>query len=127
MILPSKELLSEVLEFEITNIPQHQNSKKLEFYSKVHSSKCIFEKSGDLTKGSMFSINIYELMHMMKEWAVLKYGIEISSTVVKDNGGIYSNAYTTSDKDCISFDANDNLEPEAVTRACEWILKEIQK
>ncbi len=66
------------------------------------------------------SINIYELSHKCKEWANIKnYAIE---TTVFDDGV----SVRVHDHSLINMYMElDNVptEPEAVFKACEWILK----
>ena len=78
------------------------------------------------TKEIEDSINIYELMHLMKEWAYSKeYTIQSWIFGQYDKGkakviGIISSFETKDNTPLI----NANTEFEAVTLACMWILKE---
>ena len=105
MTLPSKELLSEVLDIkvvEVYKIGSNPNFKDNTLLYRV-------EGCGDL-----FTINIHELAHKCKEWANIKKGMYLSS------------GYDEVDKKWeammmqITFVAD--TEPEAIFKACQWIL-----
>jgi hypothetical protein len=68
------------------------------------------------------TINIYELAHKCKEWA-LKHDCELLSCVKSTRSicDIYSNLL-----DC-KFTHYADSEPEAIFKACEWILNETNK
>ena len=103
----SKELLSEVLNLNITYIERCNNSiiYKISVYDREEE------------------INIYELAHKCKEW-VLKQGyriiidcskdIELGIRILKNGRDIYSN--------------ENKSEQQAIFKACQWILdnKEIK-
>lgn len=110
MIEISKELLSEVLGFDVV---------KIEIKDNILDFDCAFDAVVIVKK-----INIYELAHKCKEWALNKNYILLSSIEI----------------DCsycdISFIINNKArhklitgasEIEAIFKACEWILKEIKK
>jgi len=113
MVLLSKELLSAVLNTDASQISLHKNM--CEYY---HDNGNIFE-----------GINIYELMHLMKEWAI-KHNYRINSTTYyHKNSDIVvgnSNVEKRIGKEFYSSHSNQGnySEFEAVTKACEWILKE---
>ena len=100
----SKELLSEVLKKEVIDV------------FKVVKSNLRYEDT------ALQHINIYELMHLMKEWTLAK-GFGISSGVADH---ITKIRFCTISKDCLdTWDTfNEDSEFEAVTKACEWILKQ---
>jgi hypothetical protein len=103
---PSKELLSEVLGFVVTSIYVAPNDKFIEAQSEYQDER----------------INIYELMHMMKEWAKAKY----ESTDFNVYGSWQCDITIFGEQDIVlNFHAD--TEFEAVTKACEWILKEDTK
>jgi len=113
MISPSKELLSAVLGEDVVSIDDTYE------YSNNHANKLYYLSSG--TFGVYTSINIYELMHMMKEWAV-KNEHELMSC----NGG-YCEAFPKKTWDSLTKPIKEfygDTEFEAITEACEWILKE---
>lgn len=99
----SKELLSEVLNLNITYIERCNNSiiYKISVYDREEE------------------INIYELAHKCKEW-VLKQGyriiinyskdIKVGIRILKSGKYVYSN--------------ENKSEVEAIVKACEWMLKE---
>lgn len=104
--LPSKELLSKVLETKAWNI-------------KTINNTVIFL----IGNGSEYRLNIHELAHMCKEWAFV-------------NGFIINSGRTTSNDWCTTIykvlklhpyieeisHTWEDTEPEAIFRACQWIL-----
>lgn len=120
--LPSKELLSAVVGFEVTKFPVNRHAKKILFYSKTHCSVFDFVTSGDLDIGSLFSINTHELAHMVKEWAMTK-GFILYSSVYGFECYIDGRKFT--DYQDVRFFSG--TEPEAIFKAGEWILKETSK
>ena len=117
MNLPSKKLLSEVLgyNFEISCIELAEFEAKLFIYKEGFGLKDI--------------INIYELMHLMKEWACDKsfmlttwYSDEDEYTGREALCNIYE-PYMSFDEITKSFIAD--TEFEAVTKACEYILEQL--
>jgi hypothetical protein len=107
MILPSKELLSEVLGFVVTSIYVAPNDKFIEAQSEYQDER----------------INIYELTHKCKEWAFKQgYSLEVFNPD--------SNYYEVSPK---SYNERREewedhpytiapTEPEAIFKACQVIL-----
>jgi hypothetical protein len=121
MIRPSKELLSAVLKTEIEDSVTEDNTIwPLEFDS---------WRKGEMqlrnTKEYFNGINIYELMHIMKEWAFnTGYTVEIkwrhnSHPQEKTRCVIKLGTYGTKGVAGTEF--------EAVTKACEWILEQRNK
>ena len=122
MVLPSRELLSAVLSEDIASVEVVGNTVRYTVLNYVA------EEDGELTYIDLgTNINIYELMHLMKVWAN-KRGFELfSATTVAGKGecctvpedydleeaAIHEGSYTC-----------ENTEFEAVTQACEWILKQ---
>lgn len=112
MIEISKELLSEVYSFEVKDfIPLGTDDVTYEV------------RFNGLKNGTNYNIiNIYELAHKCKEW-ILKQGyriiidcskdIELGIQILKNGRDIYSN--------------ENKSEQQAIFKACEWILKEINK
>jgi len=116
MILPSKELLEKVLDVEI--IYDHLLSIK------ENELKYYVEKDGDFYE--CLEINIYELMHLMKDWA---WGNGYILTSKKSFFGewscrihkkLESESFTPKLIDVVLSD----FETDTVTKACEWVLKE---
>ena len=107
MILPSKELLSEVL------------NNQVDSFSCVNNILHIYFKND---KQQYFE-NIYELAHKCKEWILDNSDYEViinDTTVYLDNscsllneGGFYFNARFAAETD-----------PESIFKACEWVRKE---
>ena len=106
----SKELLSEVLDCEIMDMGVEGSDVTYLMPSKCH----------------WIDINIYELAHECKEWAYDRYGDEVSS--MKSYFAEYEKKlwYSTTSKYYeISLDGfYADTEPEAIFKACEWILKD---
>ena len=109
----SKELLSEVLEREVTDFEYWDNNEY----------RCTAYFDGFRQR---FFLNIYELAHKCKEWIINKgyvlklcYVLEndtrelcfIETTLLRSNQ--YSSDY---------YDIDSKTEVEAVIKACEWIL-----
>lgn len=114
MELPSNELLSEVL------------GRKLEY--KFTDENKVFYKYWINTSEHEHNINIYELGHMVKEWALpLGYEIKSSSESCEVIHGYYTerdgNNYDVQKHLTEDFDWMD--EPEAIFKAGEWIRKEL--
>ena len=108
----SKELLSEVLGKEVTNIQKGctENELKITAYF------------GDARQS--FHINIYELAHKCKECVISK-GYDVLSGGLE--AGLYSCYIDYSDKrytlqmNPLHYEFADT-EPEAIFKACQWIL-----
>ena len=99
MTLPSKELLSAVLGCEITYCHEINGELRYGIYTPIGTDER--------------TINIYELMHLMKEWA-LKQGYLLYSVptmcLIKTLSLEYIKEFSDVD-----------TEFESVTKACEWI------
>jgi hypothetical protein len=107
MILPSKELLSEVLERDVCNM-----------FCLGNTSLLIVEWNDSLGVNSE-QFNIYELMHMMKEWA-LEQGYHLieyvhAIDIIKREGSVNMAKIVSK----IDFDVSNTF------KACEWILKHL--
>jgi len=101
----SKELLSEILgEVVDKNI--------------VNKRFIIFKEPKTMTSTSHY-INIYELAHKCKEWAINK-GYVVSSEI-HYSGNCVSNVYMNIEDNQEFFG---KLEPEVIFKACQWILDE---
>jgi len=115
MVLPSRELFSAVLGYEV----------KVTFINReIDYNKHLWYK---LRCGDTESINIYELMHMMKKWAVTKgYAIQSEAPWNEEyrNGFIRQGIAELRTFTLIVDIFNANTEHEAVTKACEWILEQ---
>lgn len=100
----SKELLSEVLKLNITYIERYNNS--------IVYKVSVYDREEE--------VNIYELAHKCKEWAILNhydFTILIDTIVIYNEGiQIYTIYNTLEDDNFIPFD------PIYEIKACQWIL-----
>lgn len=105
MTLPSKELMSEVLEKPIGRIEYEEDVR-------------YFYAGTDTFCGE---INIYELAHKCKEWAKLKYFIDIDSHSGCARWG--AEAVSHNGRPSVFYEQVfiGRTEPEAIFKACEWI------
>ena len=103
----SKELLSEVLDREITVIANQGGTS-------------IFNYRTSESPNHINSINIYELAHKCKEWA-FKNDYEIETTY---SGDVRISKNSTSMIVNSQLGLEDMTEPEAIFKACEWILEQ---
>lgn len=121
MILPSKELLSEVLKVEITYLTDELDENMLPY--QVASQE------------GWSKINIYEIAHLCKEWAydkgyIINTALEPLTHKVSWQYDLFKLRYEKIDmvmdipptQHFIITKAYDT-EPEAVFKACERILK----
>ena len=116
MEVPSKELLIEILKDETIasineGIPSDvKNDNEVQYYK-------------DGLYGVVFGINIYELMHMMKEWAWGEgYAIGVDMLGLKSfNVNIHS---LDTEHKVYNKDEYQVEDFEAVTKACEWMLNQ---
>lgn len=116
----SKELFSEVLG---DTIKEHDRAF-VEVVDSVKSGKDIHinykRKDGII---ALYIINIYELMHLMKEWAwSQKYLLESGVTDTP-----FCSITNTNEEDTYNNYLPDertiaDTEPEAIFKACQWIL-----
>ena len=89
-----------------------------------------YDKILGLDENYHSEINIHELAHKCKEWAFDKgYIIEVGvhPTIKKDRSDRDYFYKITTDRGQIlvsKFDEIIKTEPEAIFKACEWILKE---
>ena len=107
---PSKELLSEVLELDIRESKYKDIDNMLLRYG--YWQECI-SNGKDISGVEYAKINIYELAHKCKEWAWLKYKKNIVSTYL-------GSAYIFP----LNGEQHETTEPEAIFKACEWILEQ---
>ncbi len=123
-----KELLSIIEELDVTRICTIK-----EDYLYYKTTDLLNEELEDI---ATFSINIHELAHKCKEWAIKQdYGYIINSCTKHTFGYAQVEWYEKNHKDKHGtyrehtfysewFKAGNNSEPEAIFKACEWILKE---
>ena len=113
MNLPSKELLSKVIEEDILRIGSLMNTT-LEIEVKRYSYN------------EWVRYSIYELMFLMKEW-ILKQELEIDTHT---SAGSYEveligQCDNSDEFGCLKYSANASTEFETVTKACEWKLRDM--
>ena len=111
----SKELLGEVL-------PTY---KGFELF--IDENEIIFSKDGEMYS----DINIYELAHKCKEWAntldmvKLQNNYQITSKQDWIGGVVCAKAWILDINDDLSYTSEMCIsEPEAIFKACEWVLNE---
>lgn len=107
MLLPSKELLSEVLGRDVDKVKGIEENTLI--YGCVHSNRWYDE------------INIYELAHKCKEWAIKKEFI-----VTSQINTYASYSYIGLDELYGGFikEFEANTEQEAIFKSCEWIMEQ---
>ena len=109
----SKELLSEVLGKKVVFVEPEE----------TNTINAMFGIDGKL-------INIYELSHKCKEWALSKEHIievGVHPTIKKDRSDRDYFYKITTDRGQIlvsKFDEIIKTEPEAIFKACEWIMEQ---
>jgi len=101
----SKELLSEVLGCDYCSLKYSSTTIHYEYEFDVMWSKAMQKNKA--------KINIYELAHKCKEWALTEGFIIYSSC---KSASIYK------DLEYLYGASNEPTEPEAVFKACQWIL-----
>lgn len=109
MIEISKGLLSEVLHYDVYKI--HIKNNTLEY-------DCDFDDVLIIR-----NINIYELAHKCKEWAAAKY-MPICSKTTRQGGiaKIRKKIDNKNHSNTIFSTEYLHSEPEAIFKACQWIL-----
>ena len=111
----SKELLSEVLPFK--NLEDRTWQYKL-----IDNNICIIYNINKYFEGNIYQINIYELAFKLKDWA-FKNNRELYSST---RGHCYiSNLNRNNPSNIIDHYAE--TEVEAIIKACEWLLKEVNE
>jgi len=78
-----------------------------------------FDENGDPT-GLGYELNIYELAHKCKEWAVTK-DMYIETRLVSSNSLARCVVWFDGDND-VYWNDDDELEPYAIFKACQWML-----
>ena len=116
MNLPSKELLSEVL---------NVNDINLVIYNIDFPNTIEYTQYASVARGVRSTeINIYELIHKCKEWA---FDQDYTIRTAKWDKDYYEvkilGHYLTTKKKLIKA----TTEPEAIFKACEWILAQKDK
>ena len=111
----SKELLSKVLGLTVVKVPELDGT--ILWYKGI-----INIKGSPYTKE--LSINIYELAYKCKEWALSKNYI-LQSSIEIDCGYCEISYIILNQVEKVLITAES--EPEAVFKACEWILDKDSK
>lgn len=119
----SKELLSKVLDNEVPyQVKVHKIIIKNNSLNYFYNSK---DSGGGLFEANEY-INIYELAHKCKEWAVIRQFYNVASLLD------YTGYTCIIRQDPMTF-INTELrfragtEPEAIFKACQWILDKDSK
>jgi len=126
MTLPSKELLSEVLGVsKYLLLSFHVSGNKLHYLIQGNAIRDTENTIRDNHK----TINIYELMHLMKVWANNSPRfIEIFSTTTVGGKGVCCTATEDCGLEEVAMHEGsyvyEDTEVEVVTKTCEWILKQ---
>ena len=102
----TKELLSEVLEAEV-----------IDYVISASTISILYKHREDYLEHQCHW-NIYELMHKCKEWAIMN---DISIGSVHD--GLRWKSWIVGERD----DFYHTTEPEAVFKACQWIIEQKEK
>ena len=113
LVLPSKELLDEVLQVNVSEVYIRKNEIRFRTYVDTIDG---WTRSSDVHLS-----NIYELAHKCKEWASNNQFTLVSGD--SGHGFVCSvGHYSNNDINAEFYGKN---EFSAVIQACEWILKEI--
>ena len=112
MSIISKELLSEVLGVHVRD----------GWYFDCELLLYTYDKILGLDENYHAEINIYELAHKCKEWAWSNHKLSIISGYTI-SGNIVANIMIKHMNMCEHHHKADT-EPEAIFKACEWILKD---
>ena len=126
MELPSNKLIEAVLKFKNIKVTS-------ELEGKYDPCILIQYENADKTleySGGVLLLNIYELMHLMKEWGWKQHHVRLSSgrrygTGIEEHNcciDVYNPHKFYNDENLKNLLAP--TEFEAVTKACEWILKQ---
>ena len=74
-----------------------------------------------------YFINIYELAYLCKEWASKHHYSVMSGREMTHWGGAYRVAVFRNSDNILFSMSTVKTEPEAIFRACEWILEQVTK
>lgn len=116
----SKELLSGVLGLDIVDYSIVENTVRINLLYHPDTALNRELELANTSYGSKGSINIYELAHKCKEWA-LKNEHNLLSYLSDRNGLQESFVQLYNYKTFITTIRADT-EPEAIFEACQWIL-----
>ena len=131
----SKELLSEILGIEVTTVRDDIKS----------TPDRLYYETSDADTHRAFSpsipfISVYDLAYRCREWAMTEgYQVSACRPIVQDDTGVQVINYWYKSyifkfeigsygppEQILNFDVNVRSEPEAVFKACEWILNDIR-
>ncbi len=107
----SKELLSEICQTNLMSLG------KLEV---VGSDICLYDCS--MQPDIYMCWNIYELAYLCKEWASKHHYSVMSGWEMTHWGGAYRVAVFRNSDNILFSMSTVKTEPEAIFKACEWIL-----
>ena len=120
----SKELLSDVLKEKAYDI-EMKSQDNISFWTDYDQYE---------------EMNIHELAHKCKEWAMMTHGIHGEPYIIESsyehftiNGDMYAIVRVYHDGDMVwnnyssEFIGEWHTEPEAIFKACEWILEQATK
>ena len=111
--LPSKELLGEVLDTTITELAFKNNY--VEYTSSISGNPYCYI--------TYDKINIYELAHKCKEWAYRQGYVLLSGYSAYGVGLFFCSCKGwVSENYDKKIEITHNTEPEAIFKACQWIL-----
>ena len=120
MKLPSNRLLNEIFGEKVF-YKKHIETYDARIGARPNDLLVDFE---EYTK----NFSIYELMHLMKVWATKNGFFEIFSATTINGKGVCCTVPEDYDLEGVSYHEGsytyENTEFEAVTQACEWILKQ---
>ncbi len=108
----SKELLSAVLGQNIVGIPNVPKDFPSFVFYNIES------------KSNIISLNVYELAHRCKEWA-FDQDLEVVAYLAIGYEKWFAQVENVDD--VLFMKDNIDTEPEAIFKACEWILNRINK
>ena len=120
----SRELLSKVLGVKVWKVLD-ENMGTVRY--------CIYPNKGDEPSDYMFPINIYELTHKCKEWAmqtpyiVDQLAINIDRTCLPNKFKTRYWCVWLLHHSKVSEEFYADTEPEAIIEACQWLLEELKK
>ena len=119
----SKELLSVVLDIPLQHIRYNGTTN----HYKIFKENLFKWNSGDYGRWSNLEINIYELAHKCKEWALNQgYVLESlinRSCIIGSNYEYFASVKIHKETDSsVQENIDVDTEPEAIFKACQWIL-----
>lgn len=126
----SKELLSEVINIKIEDIVDLKMfGKDLKYYEKCLLKSCCDGRLSNHKDSICKSINIYELAHKCKEWALSKqYSLYSGYDKLINKYGVYINLSLLGDDEATIGGWDTEIyfivdtEVEAIFKACQWLL-----